>query len=92
MPAPAVATAPFDAARAKEHQDAWAKYLGVLPEITNSIGMKLRLIPPGQFLMGTPASDTKGLLAAAAQEKILPHESLLISKEGIPHSVRMTQP
>src|SRR5438876_1177488 len=26
--------------------------------ITNSIGMKLALIPPGEFLMGSPNSDT----------------------------------
>ncbi len=27
--------------------------------ITNSIGMKLKLIPPGQFVMGSPASEEK---------------------------------
>ena len=36
----------------QEHQEAWAKYLGVPVEITNSIGMKLVLIPPGEFVMG----------------------------------------
>ncbi len=47
------AVAPFNAAKAKEHQDAWAKHLGVPVEATNKIGMKLRLIPPGVWL--TPA-------------------------------------
>jgi len=28
------------------------------PTITNSIGMKLKLIPAGEFLMGSPASET----------------------------------
>src|SRR5208283_205181 len=46
--APPPAIAPFDAKKAKEHQEAWAKYRGVLVEITNSIGMKLLLIPPGE--------------------------------------------
>ena len=40
--APPFAVAPFDAAKAKEHQDAWAKHLGVPVEHTNSIGMKFR--------------------------------------------------
>ncbi len=31
------------------HQEAWAKHLGVPVEQTNSIGMKLVLIPPGLF-------------------------------------------
>jgi formylglycine-generating enzyme required for sulfatase activity len=51
---PPLAVAPFDAAQAKEYQEAWARHLGVDVEITNAIGMKLRLIPPGEFLMGSP--------------------------------------
>ena len=41
------AIAPLDATNAKEHQDGWAKHLGVPVEATNKLGMKLRLIPPG---------------------------------------------
>jgi len=52
--APPPAVAPFDAKKAKEHQAAWAKHLGVPAEMTNSIGMKLVLIPPGEFTMGSP--------------------------------------
>ncbi len=47
------AIAPFDADQAKQHQQAWAEYLGVPVEITNSIGMKMMLIPPGEFMMGS---------------------------------------
>src|SRR5207247_924148 len=36
--APALAKAPFDAKEAKEHQDAWAKYLDVKVLDSNSIG------------------------------------------------------
>ena len=36
------------------HQARWAKYLGVPVVQTNSIGMKLVLIPPGEFMMGSP--------------------------------------
>ncbi|MGB0600541.1 MAG: SUMF1/EgtB/PvdO family nonheme iron enzyme, partial [Rubripirellula sp.] len=49
---PAPAVAPFDAAKAKEYQEVWAKHLGVQVEMENSIGMKLRVIPPGTFTMG----------------------------------------
>ncbi len=30
-------------------------------EVTNSIGMKLRLIPAGEFMMGSPGRETAGL-------------------------------
>jgi formylglycine-generating enzyme required for sulfatase activity len=54
---PPPAIAPFDAAQAKKHQEEWAAYLKVPVEYTNSIGMKFRLIPPGEFLMGAPEDD-----------------------------------
>jgi len=55
--APQPAIAPFDAAQAKVHQKAWADHLDVPVESTNSIGMKMVLIPPGEFTMGSPASE-----------------------------------
>jgi WD40 repeat protein/serine/threonine protein kinase/formylglycine-generating enzyme required for sulfatase activity len=51
-PSPPLAVAPFDAATAKKHQQAWASYLGQPVETTNSIGMKLVLIPPGEATLG----------------------------------------
>jgi formylglycine-generating enzyme required for sulfatase activity len=51
--APPPATAPFDAPRAKQHQQRWAEHLGVTVEEINSIGTKLVLIPPGQFDLGS---------------------------------------
>lgn len=50
--APPTAIAPFDAAQAALHQQEWAKYLKVPVEVTNSIGMKLKIIPAGKFKMG----------------------------------------
>ena len=52
--APSLAVSPFDSKSAARHQQAWAKHLKVDVEIRNSIGMKLRLIPPGEFMMGSP--------------------------------------
>jgi WD40 repeat protein/serine/threonine protein kinase/formylglycine-generating enzyme required for sulfatase activity len=57
IPRPSLAVAPFDAATAKKHQTDWAAYLKAPAEITNSIGMKLALIPPGEFFMGSPPSE-----------------------------------
>lgn len=48
---PASAIAPFDADQAKAHQQAWADYLGEPVETTNSIGMKLALIPPSKHTL-----------------------------------------
>jgi len=49
---PAPLAAPFDAAAARRGQEAWAAHLGQPVEETNSIGMALRLIPPGRFIQG----------------------------------------
>lgn len=47
---------PFDADRARSLQAEWAKALGTDVEVTNSIGMKLALIPGGRFDMGPNGS------------------------------------
>ena len=57
LPKPPPAEAPFDAAKAKEHQENWAKYLGIPAKYKNSIGMEFALIPPGSFLMGSPEGE-----------------------------------
>jgi formylglycine-generating enzyme required for sulfatase activity len=50
--APPLAIAPFDEKQAKEHQQVWAKYLGVPVEMSDSIGMNFTLVPPGEFKRG----------------------------------------
>ncbi len=47
----------LQAAQAKQYQEASSTRLGMPIEITNSIGMKLVLIPSGEFLMGTSYLD-----------------------------------
>ncbi|MCA8989940.1 MAG: SUMF1/EgtB/PvdO family nonheme iron enzyme, partial [Planctomycetaceae bacterium] len=54
---PAVATAPFNAEQAKAHQEAWARYLGKPIEFDNSLELEFSLIPPGQFVMGSPENE-----------------------------------
>ena len=49
---PKLLVAPFTSEVARRAQEDWARRLGKPVEFTNSIGMKFRLIPPGEFLMG----------------------------------------
>jgi serine/threonine protein kinase/formylglycine-generating enzyme required for sulfatase activity len=51
-PHPPLLSAPFGASAAKTAQQDWAKRENAPVETTNSIGMKLKLIPPGTFMMG----------------------------------------
>ncbi len=44
---------PFDDVAAKESQKKWSAYLQSPVELTTSIGMKLVLVPPGDFMMGS---------------------------------------
>ncbi len=58
-PRPSLLVAPFDSRQAAAAQEAWAKHLGVSVEVSNSLGMKFRVIPPGTFDMGSPTSEPK---------------------------------
>jgi formylglycine-generating enzyme required for sulfatase activity len=88
---PPRAVAPFDAAAAKRHQEAWARHLETSVERTNSVGLKLVLIPPGEFLMGsTPAQIEKALAQATALQ--IGADRRYIPTEGPQHRVVLTKP
>jgi formylglycine-generating enzyme required for sulfatase activity len=82
--APPAAVAPFDAAQARQHQQAWADYLGVPVVHTNSLGMAFRLIPPGEFTMG--ATD------AEARARFEYPNSDDVERATPAHRVRLTRP
>jgi len=84
---PPSAIAPFDAGQAKKHQQAWAEHLGVPVETTNSIGMKLMLIPPGEFDMGTSQEGIER--GSKSANEVLAE---LVRTEGPQHRVRITRP
>ena len=48
---------PFDAAAAKKYQQDYATWLGVPTTIRNHVGQELVLVPPGQFMMGSPENE-----------------------------------
>ncbi len=88
--APPPAIAPFDAEQAQQHQEAWAKYLGVPVEYTNSPGMKFRLIPPGEFLMGSTKEEIEATLRVLDANNKSQQE--VFKSAGPQHKVILTQP
>lgn len=92
--APPLAVAPFDAAQAKQHQQAWADYLGVPAEMEIDLGggekLLLVLIPPGEYVMGTDRADE---LKAESRKSDAPDWRIkLLELEGVQHRVRITRP
>ena len=86
--APPPAIAPFDATQATKHQADWAEYLRVPAEMKNCIGMKMALIPPGEFLMGgevSPQEVERSFKQPAGNLK-------WYETEHPQHTVRITKP
>ena len=86
--APKPAIAPFNAEQAKKHQEAWAAYLKVPVEYTNSIGVKLRLIPPGEFTMGMTKAEADAIVLRSGNHKYWKSMTPTSAPE---HHVRLTQ-
>ena len=89
--APPPAVAPFDAQQARGHQEAWAKYLGVPVDFTNSLGMKFKLIPPGEFLMGFDPQEADKIKDHVAPENYRPSFVQLMASASPLHKVRITR-
>jgi len=92
-PAPAVAC--FNEAKAKQYQEAWATHLNTAVVTTNSIGMKLVLIPPGEFDMGSTQAEIDQELREVSEGKLMDRQSGPYScylMEGPQHHVRITRP
>ena len=83
--APSPAIMPFDEDTAKQRQQAWAKYLELPVEYTNSLGMKFRLIPPGEFVMGLTENDIETLFVPSNYRPKQGDQSAAIR-------IRLTQP
>jgi formylglycine-generating enzyme required for sulfatase activity len=89
---PPSAVVPFTAAAARQHQETWAKHVGQPCEVTNSLGMKLVLIPAGEFKMGPSesAEDTATLFNKTDGEY---YEAKSLFRDELPqHRVRITRP
>ena len=84
---PRPAVAPFDAVKALAFQEAWAKHLGVPVEFTDSIGMKFRLVPPGEFTMGMSREKAEMIAAESPDE----YWRKMCLSSAPAHRVRLTQ-
>ncbi len=89
---PPLAKAPFDATQAKAHQTTWAQHLGTTVETTNSVGAKMVLIPPGEFLMGSSDADITLALKIAEETKLDEAAVKRIQAESPQHKVVITKP
>jgi formylglycine-generating enzyme required for sulfatase activity len=92
-PSPRRASAPFSAASAARFQESWGEHLNVPVEFQNSIGMAFRLIPPGDFDMGSePEEATRARRAA----KLAGFDNAWIdfteNSAQPQHRVRLTEP
>ena len=93
--APPPAIAPFDAATAQKHQEAWATYLGVPVnqevDLPDGETLTMVLIPPGEFVMGSSAEEQARFLEEAREAG----DQWAIERtptEGPQHRVRITRP
>lgn len=84
--------APFSAAEARAAQVRWADALGCDAFATNSIGMPLALIPPGEFILGSPESEIAEFLERARERNLDSEHTVFIADAGPQHRVRITQP
>jgi len=89
---PPTAVAPLGAAPAQRIQKQWAKHLGEKVVFTNSVGMKMVLIPPGEFTMGTTAAEREKMLAKFRSNPIFGWFRGNSAGEVPAHRVRITKP
>ena len=92
---PPRAIAPFDSNQARSLQEAWAKHLGVPVEYTNGIGMKFRLIPPGEFMMGVNSDEIDEMVKVLLADVYVGGDEVAreIVRSGSPrHKTILTQP
>jgi serine/threonine protein kinase/formylglycine-generating enzyme required for sulfatase activity len=90
-PAPPLMKAPFTAAAAREAQQGWAAHLGMPVVSQNSLGMRMVLIPPGEYLMGSTPQEIAAVLEAA-KPSITTTVAAQVRAEGPQHRVVITKP
>ncbi|MEL6107250.1 MAG: formylglycine-generating enzyme family protein, partial [Planctomycetota bacterium] len=90
QPAPAIV--PFTAEEAKEHQEAWARHLQVPVGFKNSIGMRFRVIPPGEFLMGSSEAEIAKLTEETKDKSRSDWYAERLPSEGPQRKVVLSKP
>jgi formylglycine-generating enzyme required for sulfatase activity len=91
-PPPPLAVAPFNATRARELQRQWAIYSGLPLTTVNTIGMKLVLVPPGEFFMGTTAEEAEVVIREVGVRGYEDFAASRVRCERPQHPVRIQRP
>jgi sulfatase modifying factor 1 len=81
-PPPAAPRFPFSADAARRYQRAYAAYIGRPVEFTNRQGVTFVLVPPGTFLMGSPA-DEPGRADDEAQHSVTLTRAFYLGKHEV---------
>ncbi len=68
---PSPAVAPFVKKQAQHYQRIWAEHLKQPVIGKNSVGMDLALVPPGEFMMGSPESEPGRQPSEGPQHRVL---------------------
>lgn len=84
--------APFDQNQAVAYQEAWGKRLNVPVERTNSLGMTLRLIPPGKFQMGSTPEELAQLKRELEERAASDFDKFVAMSSAPRHTVELSQP
>jgi serine/threonine protein kinase/formylglycine-generating enzyme required for sulfatase activity len=87
--APPFAQVPVAADEAQELARLWGDHLGVPVEWTHPLGLRFRLIPPGEFVMGTDANRAQALMPQIVLEE---RSRECLKSESPRHRVVLTQP
>lgn len=87
--APPFAAIPFTPQQAAEHARAWADYLMIPQEWKHPLGIRFRLIPPGEFMMGTIEQDIETFAPQIVDEQ---HALACLRSESPKHRVVITNP
>jgi serine/threonine protein kinase/formylglycine-generating enzyme required for sulfatase activity len=87
-PPPPPAKAPFDASTARQQRASWARLFKVSPEVSNSAGIRLLLIPPGEFMMGATPHDRELIAAIPGATRAVESQKV----EFPQHRVQITRP
>lgn len=83
---------PLSADEAAAVQVACADQHGLPAQFTNALGIKYRLIPPGEFEMGATPEEHRDVLAQLTREKGSDYEKFVASSSVPRHRVTLTQP
>lgn len=95
---PQLVRVPFDEQQARDGQRQWAAHLSEDVTVTNSLGMKMVLVPPGEFRQGASRRDLEAIegeieqdpsVAGGGKKWSIDH---IVPNEGPDHAVRISRP